>query len=70
MDKLTLDRGGNPVPIAALLTVTTADGLLEGNVRAEYARWRKFNGITGRIVDAKPEAPVETPAAESGTATA
>ena len=41
---------GSPVPIAALLESTKAAGLNEGNVRAEYARWRKFNGVTGRIV--------------------
>jgi DNA polymerase III gamma/tau subunit len=57
MDELTLARGGSTVPIAALLEATNAAGLNEGNVRAEYARWRKFNGVTGRIVDPKPAAP-------------
>lgn len=75
MDQLSKDRGG-PVPIAPLLEATNKAGLNEGNVRAEYARWRKFFNVSGRIVDAKPTetpAPLEggTPAAgnESGTAT-
>ena len=32
-----------------LLEIAKARGLNEGNVRVEYARWRKFFGITGRI---------------------
>jgi hypothetical protein len=48
---------GQPVPIATLLEASKAAGLNEGNVRAEYARWRKFNGVSGRVV-----APVTIPA--------
>jgi hypothetical protein len=40
---------GQPVPIANLLEASKVKGLNEGNVRAEYARWRKFNGVTGRV---------------------
>lgn len=39
-----------PVPFSALAEVTNAEGLNESNARAEYSRWRKFHGITGRIV--------------------
>ena len=57
---------GQPVPIAVLLEATNKAGLNEGNVKAEYARWRKFNGVTGRIV---LPAPVLAPAT-TGTAEA
>lgn len=43
-----------PVPIKQLLEATDAASLNSGNVRAEYARWRKFNGVTGRISLPKP----------------
>lgn len=60
---------GQPTPIAQLLERATAEGLNEGNVKAEYARWRKFNGITGRITlpketkeEAAPSEQEEAPA--------
>jgi hypothetical protein len=31
-----------------------AEGLNAANIRTEYARWKKFHGLAGRIV--KPEA--------------
>lgn len=58
---------GQPAPIASLITAATAAGLNEGNVRAEYARWRKFNGVTGRVTapaPAVPEAPAVPPVPE------
>lgn len=58
MDKMTTEQGST-VAISSLLAVTTPMGLNEGNVKAEYARWRKFNGISGRVV---PPAPASTPA--------
>lgn len=58
---------GAPATIAASLVVAREQGLNEGNVKTEYARWRKFNGVSGRIappeVPAAPEVP-EVPAAE------
>lgn len=48
MDRLS-SQLGQPVPISTLLEATNRAGLSEGNVRAEYARWRKFNGVTGRV---------------------
>ena len=41
------------VPFSAIKEQALADGLVIGNVRAEYAVWRKFNGITGRVVEPK-----------------
>jgi hypothetical protein len=55
MDRLSSVLG-QPVPIATLLESTNKAGLNEGNVRAEYARWRKFNGVTGRVTLPTPPA--------------
>jgi septal ring factor EnvC (AmiA/AmiB activator) len=53
---------GQPTPISELLESAKSEGLNEGNVKAEYARWRKFHGITGRVSLQKEET-VEIPAA-------
>lgn len=50
---------GAPASIAESLTVSNAQGLNEGNVRAEYARWRKFFGVSGRVTAPTAEAPAE-----------
>jgi membrane protein involved in colicin uptake len=42
-------KNGAPASIGESMELAKADGLNEANVRAEYARWRKFHGITGRI---------------------
>jgi chromosome segregation ATPase len=55
----SLSTEAQPVSIAELLATANAEGLNEGNTKAEYARWRKFNGITGRIVAEKAEANTE-----------
>jgi hypothetical protein len=45
------------------MPVAKEGGLNEANVRTEYARWRKFHGVTGRISAAKPtQGPAEVPA--------
>jgi hypothetical protein len=65
MDKMTADQG-SPVAISSLLAVTTPMNLNEGNVKAEYARWRKYNSISGRILPpAPPAAPPAPPVAPS-----
>jgi hypothetical protein len=51
-DKISADSGA-PATIGASLLAAKEQGLNEGNVRAEYARWRKFYGITGRAAPAK-----------------
>lgn len=40
---------GVPATIGDSLKVASEQGLNEGNVRAEYARWRKFFGVSGRL---------------------
>lgn len=52
---------GRPAAISEVLPLTTEAQLNEGNVKAEYARWRKFNGVTGRVLAPKPAA-TEPPA--------
>lgn len=64
-DKLSAELG-QPTPIANLLEAARAEGLNEGNVKAEYARWRKFLGVSGRVSLPKPEA--EAPANTEGNA--
>lgn len=48
---------GQAVPIANLLESGVAAGLNPSNIRTEYARWKKFHGLTGRIT--APEAAAE-----------
>jgi len=50
-------KNGAPASIGESMELAKADGLNEANVRAEYARWRKFHGITGRIESPKAETP-------------
>ena len=57
-DQLSAERG-SPTPIAPAMEIAMQQNLNEANVRAEYARWRKFFGVSGRIVDA-PEKPAES----------
>lgn len=40
---------GAPVAVKEVLDEASAQGLSEGNVRAEYSRWRRFHGIVGRV---------------------
>ncbi|MBS1983428.1 MAG: hypothetical protein JST16_04580 [Bdellovibrionales bacterium] len=42
-------KNGAPASIKESLEIAKARGLNEGNVRVEYARWRKFFGIAGRV---------------------
>lgn len=60
-DQLSSQRG-SPTPIAPAMEIAKQKGLNEANVRAEYARWRKFFGITGRVVDTPAAAPTAAPA--------
>jgi membrane protein involved in colicin uptake len=45
-----------PVAIGALMEAATAKSLNPANVRTEYARWKKFHGLTGRIAAPAPVA--------------
>lgn len=58
-DEISANTGA-PAQIKAALEVAKTRNLNEGNVRVEYARWRKFFGISGRL---------QAPAAETLAAT-
>ena len=59
-------KNGAPASIKESLDAARADGLNEGNVKAEYARWRKFYAISGRIAAPVVEAPVAPVAPAEG----
>ena len=40
---------GQPTPIANLLKAGQEQGLNDSTIRTQYARWRAFHGITGRV---------------------
>lgn len=40
---------GRPVSIAELMVETDKESLNQSNVRTEYARWKKFHGISGKV---------------------
>ncbi len=44
-------KNGSPASIGESMEIAKAEGQNEANVRAEYARWRKFHGLSGRIED-------------------
>lgn len=50
-----------PVTIAILIKETAAAGINDATTRTQYARWKQFNGVFGRV---------EAPAANSETAAA
>ena len=56
---------GQPVPISTLLEHARPAGLNEGNVKTEYARWRKFHGVTGRVAHPSPIKPAEAAPAQA-----
>lgn len=52
---------GQPVPIANLSAAASAQSINDSTIRTQYALWRKFHGITGRV--ALPVAAATTGAA-------
>lgn len=63
-------KNGAPASIKESLEAARADGLNEGNVKAEYARWRKFYAISGRIAAPTPAAAQTTEASQDQGAAA
>jgi hypothetical protein len=41
---------GQAVPIGELLIVCKAEGFSVSTIRTQYAHWKKFHGLSGRIV--------------------
>ena len=62
-------KNGSPASIKESLEVARTQGLNEGNVKAEYARWRKFYAISGRVAAPEVAKPTE-PTAETTQAPA
>lgn len=56
-------RNNAPASIGETLPLAKAAGINEATVRTQYARWRKFNGVSGRIAAPTPPAPPAPPAA-------
>lgn len=54
-DKLSAELG-QPVPIANLSAAASAEGINDSTIRTQYALWRKFFGITGRVALPTPPA--------------
>lgn len=48
-DEMSAALGG-PVACADLLAKLTVQGYVEATIRTQYARWRKFYGVEGRII--------------------
>lgn len=48
-NSMSAERGGRPVAIADAKKVLDAEGVNEATIRTQYAQWRKFHGVTGRI---------------------
>lgn len=59
---------GSPAAIGECLPIAIERGLNPTNVRVEYARWRKFYNVTGRIEN--PAAAEKKAAAEAAKAEA
>lgn len=47
---------GQPVPIAQLSAAASAQGINDSTIRTQYALWRKFHGVTGRVTLPVPAA--------------
>lgn len=66
-DRLSAERG-SPCAIADAKKVLDAQGINEATIRTQYAHWRKFNGVSGRVeavaapVPPAPPAPPVAPA--------
>lgn len=55
---------GQPVPISELSKAAGAQGINDSTIRTQYALWRKFHGITGRVsLPAAAPAPAPAPGA-------
>ncbi len=47
----------SPIPRNELTAQLLADGLVVGTIHTQYAKWRKYHGLTKTIVEAEPKAP-------------
>lgn len=57
------NANGSPAAIADAMVQTRAAGINDATTRTQYARWRKFHGVEGRIVAVTTKAPEPAQAA-------
>jgi hypothetical protein len=60
-DKMSADAGGQPVAIGTLRAHVELKQTNDHTIKTQYARWRQFHGIKGRVA-----APVAQPASPEG----
>lgn len=63
-DKLSAENKGNPVPIATLRAHPEMREVNDNTLKTQFARWRSYHGIKGRIDVVQPEQPEMPPEAE------
>lgn len=63
MDEMSSSLG-QPVPAADVVKAGEAQGINSATIRTQYALWRKFHGITGRVANPAKEAEKAQKAAE------
>lgn len=54
MDQISA-KLGQPAPISHVLAIAGRHGLNTDTVKTQYARWKKFNNVTGRVALPVPE---------------
>lgn len=59
-DQLSNERG-SPAAIADAKAVLEAQGINEATIRTQYAHWRKFNEVSGRIESVNAPVAAEQP---------
>lgn len=69
MDQISQAKGA-PAAAKEVKAATDAAGLHWGNIVGEYAKWRKFHGLTGRIYAAGESPKAAKPAAAPAQAAA
>lgn len=67
MDSMSKSLGA-PVAIADLLLAAKAAGMNDNMVRSNYAAWRKFNAVTGRVMSQSDIAKAQATAAAAAQA--
>lgn len=53
-DNISVAQNGHPASIAQLKEHHTMKGMNEHTLKTQYARWRRYNGVKGRLPTIKP----------------
>lgn len=54
-DQITASQNGVAATIASVRTNKLLIGVNDHTIKTQYARWRKYNGVTGRIPTVQPQ---------------